>query len=663
MSDASDPNHDARETAPARSKPERRIWLRVLSGFAVLLLLVMVAGPPLASRWLRGKIESSANERIDGKVTLGSLSLKLNGKATLEDLVIEDRDGVLVARVPSVRADVGLRSLLGGKKDVAVLVEGAELEVVRRADGSWNLADLLREAADESEGDSEPVDVPRSPPDLEGRIELLDATVTVRSPDTALELRETNVRVGLDGEDREVSLEGGARVFASEGTGGRFVLDAALWPDAGPGARIDEAGVRELDLAIFQEALSLVGSPLEEGSRLSGDVDLVVTGRVSDLDPAAAFEGTASGVATNLEVDVRRDGLRTFAFSDENATLDAQVDRIAGGAQPTARLQLRARDGKVRADATYDGAAQQGFAADVVVDGLNASAGLEPLLARVHPAFASARAIEGAGLDGLVSTNLAIRYDAPLPLDTLAAGWSALPKAPLSGNGSLSIDEGLVETSPFFAKLLAAFDQPTNPTFDLQPLGFAVQAGRLAYTSPWTWTIQGTETNFAGSVGLDGTLDLRWRVPITGGLADQNRFFSEIAGETFEVALGGTLSSPRFDLAGALARVARSAAENRIREEIEDAESDLRDKAKELLGEEIDKVLGGGEVEETATALEKLLGGGKVDPADLLKKADELWDAGKKKEAAPLYRRIRDEFPLSPVYLLNKKRVKARRNG
>ena len=50
--------------------------------------------------------------------------------------------------------------------------------------------------------------------------------------------------------------------------------------------------------------------------------------------------------------------------------------------------------------------------ADVHVDGVEASAGLEPLLARVHPAFVGARAVAGANLDALVSSDVRIEYDA-----------------------------------------------------------------------------------------------------------------------------------------------------------------------------------------------------------------------------------------------------------
>ena len=53
-------------------------------------------------------------------------------------------------------------------------------------------------------------------------------------------------------------------------------------------------------------------------------------------------------------------------------------------------------------------------------------------------------------------------------------------------------------------------------------------------------------------------------------------------------------------------------------------------------------------------------GGAKDDPGSLLSQADDLWNAGKKSEAAAIYKRLRDDFKLSVVYALNKDRIKDR---
>jgi hypothetical protein len=674
--------------APSPSQPERPAarrrfgWFkRGLVGLTLLVIAAAALGPTFGGKWLRGKIESQANERVNGRVTIEDLKLSLNGKAVLVGLEVEDEAGQLVASIPRARVDVGLRSIMTGKRDISATITDAEIELVRSADGTWNFEDLVvpseEKEPDEKKEDGEETSLLDL--DLHGRIELVNASISLRSPETMLTLRDVTAGLGLDGDKRGLTIESSMSVFGGTGSAGDFGARVIVWPKAGPGAKVEELKLTGFDLGVAQELLKLVGSPLEEGSVLAGTLSVAAEGQLADLTPDAAFDFQVDGAVDDLVVDVRSGGLSTMAFDDPHASLAMRASRAALGAEPKATAELRGREGKLKADVLYDGASDVGFTADVQVDGLAASAGLEPLLARVHPVFASAQAIQGAAVDASVTSSVQVKYAAPLPMEQLAKGWAELPKAPLNGTGSLSLSEGLVEASPFFQNVLEAFGRPTNPTFDLKPLGFAVDAGRLNYTNPWTWTIQGTETNFAGSVGLGGDLDLRWVVPVTGGLAKQNRLFEAVAGDTFEVALGGTLTSPTFNLTGALTdlaqRTAKRELESRLEQEKARLEEKLRKELDEKIGDKIGEAVGGdaakaideilaGKVpvkslEETA---KKALGGGQGVDA-LLKEADSLWGAGKRKEAGVIYSRIRKEFPFSPTYLLNKKRIKSRRNG
>ncbi len=663
----------------APQKKKSRFLRRALVALLLLMVALLALGPPLASKWLRGEVERRATERIHGRVTLAGLSLSLNGKLHLEDLVIEDEAGQMVARVPSARADIGLRSLMTGKKDLAFLMEDAELELVRSDDGEWNLAELLKEMPDDAGDDTAEDDGSdaKSPPDLHGRLEFLRSTLTVRDSTRALQIRDANFRIGLDGGEREITLDGDAVLAGGDGSAGDFTFRAALWADAGPGARLDEASVKGLELGVLKELMAIAGSPLEEGSEIEGEMDLTIRGSADEMRPESRVLLDVAGTLRDLKLDMPQEGGEAFKFEDPLITLSADVQKPPGDAEPTLIASLRARDGKVVTDVTWEGGGETGLAALVSVDGLAASAGLEPLLARVHPVFAGANAFDGANLDAHVSTSVQVYYDAPLPLETLKGGWASLDKAPFRGTGDLSVSEGLVKTSPFFAKLMTAFDQPVNPSFSLKPLGFNVQGGRVAYTNPWSWTIQGTQTNFVGSVGLDQSIDLKWVVPIEGGLAQQNSVFRSLAGESFEVALGGTLTSPTFNLAGALTGLAQRAAQKKLQSELEKQKSKLKESLEGKIGgkiggnleDEAAKAIGGiigGNVSDTGDAVKKAaegILGSSNDAAQLLKDADKLWNDGKKKEAAVIYSRIRKEFPLSPVYLLNKKRIKGRRNG
>jgi aspartate-semialdehyde dehydrogenase len=46
--------------------------------------------------------------------------------------------------------------------------------------------------------------------------------------------------------------------------------------------------------------------------------------------------------------------------------------------------------------------------------------------------------------------------------------------------------------------------------------------------------------------------------------------------------------------------------------------------------------------------------------SDLLKRADELWKAGDKAAAAPLYRELRDKHKLTLLYLRNRGKIEER---
>jgi hypothetical protein len=254
---------------------------------------------------------------------------------------------------------------------------------------------------------------------------------------------------------------------------------------------------------------------------------------------------------------------------------------------------------------------------------VRANAGLAPLLARLHPAFAGAELAQGR-LDGLIGLGLDLAYDAPLTPAALAAGWESLPKEPIHGAGRLELSAAALKGSPLLA-LASSLGIDTERTLDLRAIEFTVQKGRVTYARPWTWSFSGIETTFTGSVGLDQSLDLAWNVPISPRLVERWSFLAALEGERLSIPLRGSVRAPRLETDALLADLAAKAAE------------------RELAGR-----LG--------------LGGsaGDDDPAVLLERADLLWSQGKKAEAAALYARLREDFKLSLTYALNKDRIKDR---
>ncbi|MEE2939487.1 MAG: hypothetical protein VX460_03780 [Planctomycetota bacterium] len=615
-----------REVSAAAGRP-RRLLVRLAAGLVLTSGALLVAAPGLISSWAQARLLTAIGGHIDGRASIADLRVGLNGKVRLSGFEVTDPAGQLVALVPEARFDLGIRSLLLGKRDIALRVSGAEVEFVQDEEGRWNVAKLLRAdgAADPGEAaEEEREPLPETPPDLEGRLELLDATVTVRSPRSVLELRDVHLRIGLDGDAREFSVEGGARLAGGDGDAGTFLLDGALWPDARAGLRIDELSLRGLELGAVQEALRLVGRPLEEGSRLAGDLDLVAHGSFSGFDPAGRFGFEAELVGRGVDLAVVTGGDRAFAFDDPEPRASVAVQRALPAAQPTAILDLNARGGDVVVQGGWDGAAEPAISAAVSLRDVDASTGLDRWIARVHPALASATAIEGAAVEGLVSADVAVSYDGALTFEDLLGGAPDVDLDLVAGAGDLSVAEGVVTSSPLFSELLTALGAPAVSGFDLAPLGFQLARGRIVYTRPWTWTISGTQTRFEGGVGLDGALALRWVVPVTAELAGRSDLLRDLAGETLVVPLDGTLEAPRLDLTSALGQVAAGAIEGEAR-----------------------------------AFLDELFGGG-ADAATLLREADARWSAGSKAEAAGIYRRLRDEHPLTAAYVMNKKRIEAR---
>jgi hypothetical protein len=198
-------------------------------------------------------------------------------------------------------------------------------------------------------------------------------------------------------------------------------------------------------------------------------------------------------------------------------------------------------------------------------------------------------------------------------------------------------------------EMLELFGVDAAKELTLKPLEFLVTDGRVSYAKDWTWTIAGAPTSFAGSVGLDRTLALQWKVPVTDALVARYGFLDSLRGETVTLPIKGTVTRPSLDVKGALKDLALKAAGRGILEGLggEEAregeeEKGLGETLRERLGEEVG------------------IGGTGEDPAKLLADADRLWDAGQKVEAAALYSKIREEHKLSLVYTLNRDRIKER---
>lgn len=130
---------------------EFRRWrwhARILCGLALLPLLLWLLVVMLApTGWARRLIVAQLESRSGRRVALERLSVGLMGGIRLTNLEIGSPKGTTDPwlKAAEIRLDFGLCQMLGGHcRPSRVDVDGVELRVLRRADGTIELADLIR---------------------------------------------------------------------------------------------------------------------------------------------------------------------------------------------------------------------------------------------------------------------------------------------------------------------------------------------------------------------------------------------------------------------------------------------------------------------------------------------------------------------------------------
>jgi uncharacterized protein involved in outer membrane biogenesis len=198
-----------------------RWCVRILGGLALLppllwLLVVLVA----PTGWARRQIVAQLESRSGRRVALEGVSARLMGGIRLTNLQIGSPQGTTDPwlKAADVRLDFGLFQMLGGHcRPTRLEADGVELRVLRRGDGTIELADLIR-----------PVPAPRvadgrtPPPDRRIAVRLHGANVTVvdEPTRTRLDLRDIDGEGYAEGrlavvEQLRGSLNGGEFRFAA----------------------------------------------------------------------------------------------------------------------------------------------------------------------------------------------------------------------------------------------------------------------------------------------------------------------------------------------------------------------------------------------------------------------------------------------------------------
>ncbi len=175
--------------------------------FALVLLVIVLVPPVLwigvvmiaPTDWARRQVVAAMEARSGRTVGLARLSVRLLGGIQLTSLEIgspQSTDDPWLTTA-SVRFDLSLRQLLTGNvRPKTLTVEGASLRVLRRADGSLELADLIA--------------APPRPPQRDGRAPRAAEPIAVefRSGRVTLIDEPSNTRINLQNVDGEAIYEG-----------------------------------------------------------------------------------------------------------------------------------------------------------------------------------------------------------------------------------------------------------------------------------------------------------------------------------------------------------------------------------------------------------------------------------------------------------------------
>ncbi len=134
------------EGIPMTSRRIRRYALLLASIVLIppLLWLAVVLIAP--SDWARNQVVAALEARSGRSVSLESLSVPLLGGVQLKGLVIgspQNTDDPWL-KTASLRLDINVRQLFLGRLEPSLIkVDGGELRILRRADGTLELADLI----------------------------------------------------------------------------------------------------------------------------------------------------------------------------------------------------------------------------------------------------------------------------------------------------------------------------------------------------------------------------------------------------------------------------------------------------------------------------------------------------------------------------------------
>lgn len=281
----------------------RRVRLRRLVPLAFLLIPPLFWATILAvtpTEWARTRIVARLAEETRRPIRLGGLKIGVLGGIYLLDLEIgagdSGRDPWLKAA--SARIDVSVLQLLAGQMEPSrIQVDGLRLRVLRRRDGSLELADLLGPAPAKSTTTA--ADQNAAPTALE--IELRDGQLTIIDEPSQTHLNLTRIQGHAAWQGRQLAIQD----LQANLNGG--IIELALSLD------------RTMNEPVFEGRFRVQGVELDEGTNALVYLVPVLAGTNGD----GALEGRLDA---NLYVKGRgatRETLRRTLIGQGNLRVDS----------------------------------------------------------------------------------------------------------------------------------------------------------------------------------------------------------------------------------------------------------------------------------------------------------------------------------------------------
>ncbi len=615
---------------PASPQPAKKRGCFKFLLFGGLVLVGLVAAvPTLVSKFGAGPLQDALSEQLDADVTIESFGFGWGGTAHLEGLRIVDKQGFEHMALQRFEGSIAPFAAVRGSYEVEGKVVGLKMHADQAEDGAWSFSRLFpttspsEEAAPE-EGEAAEVG---APPALDAKLSMEGTEILVTTPKGNRQVAVTSGRLLIPALDELSRLDVNGQITGDGDLAEplRVQGDLVLW------AALDPEGMDQ---------------PLAE-------LETWIGGSVDGVPGSEAFSMTSV-------IDLRQGW--------QGSQLELEADMAAMGEMIAPFLWEWAPDaGRMELGATL-GSEETGSTFTMRMIDARATTKMAPALAYAHPAFAGLEQVKGAQLAG----GLGFELNFQVPGAANVQEWMENPPIDqLAGGGSLSLS-GLSLSGAQVLDQLYGLLGVTDKKLDLSTLQFSLDAGRLVYDKPWAWNMLGSPTTFGGAVGLDGELDLVWKLPITEAMGEKTSLLKSAVGRTLELPLGGQMASPKMPWGKAIEDLAKSAIEDRARQE-------LTDKVGSEVGDKIDDLLqdkGLGKVDELLQdkglgKVTDLLGqGGLKLPKNgeqaakmLMEEADKLWNAGKRSEAAPLYAKIRSDYKLTTVYAFNRSKIKSRKDG